>query len=681
MVRKATTPILGPMLRLTVAALGLLALVPAQDPFPLPKPSPAQPVLDDERSAALARQLCTALDARDTSAVQKALADGANPNVGMGAGEDDTAGRAPLIHAVLAKDQQLVALLTAHGARLENGDEAGHTPLMYAVLHEDEAMVRFLLRFGARPDATDKDGNRASVFTKDAPELAELLRTAERQHAAVLQALADDDLAAARAAIAAGASPNAHDGQRCVLLHTARAKDHAACRELLEAGCRPDLLLVDGFSVTSPLSHAAEFADLDLLRLLLRPGLGQMALDEALGCAVDHDGEDRSARVQLLLDAGAWPRAYLGLGSGPLQRAAAKGDLPTMARLLAAGSDQDAVDLSLASAAAQEDEAKALATVQALLAIGADASREHFQTTALGAAGKQGHLAVLDRLFARCSDEALNLAVAELAREGASPALAWLCEHGKGRIDFTTAPMPFDPPLQAAIREGHLDCVKALLAAGCPVDQAPGIGHETPLVAAIQAGNQPAVELLLAAGADPGKVWKSPLGPSRSALDVAKEIGNDTLLAVLQKAVPQRTDPDDPLGATMRRAGLHSEDLGNVHKLRFTNEDTGRAQSIYLRRQVERYGELAVQELYSLVYDRAEPPTAELLRKAFARRFGVGGLVLERPSEAQPNWRIRFRTTPTVDVAPTDFARYCEVTQSTADELERELNPGAEDLL
>lgn len=681
MVRKATTPILGPMLRLTVAALGLLALVPAQDPFPRPKPRPAQPVLDDERSAALARQLCTALDAHDTAAVQKALADGANPNVGMGAGEDDTAGQTPLIHAVLAKDQPLVALLAAHGARLENGDEAGHTPLMYAVLHEDEAMVRFLLRFGARPDAADKDGNRASVFTKDAPELAELLRTTERQHAAVLQALADDDLAAARAATAAGASPNAHDGQRCVLLQAARAKDLAACRELLEAGCRPDLLLVDGFSVTSPLAHAAEFADLPLLRLLLRPGLGQVALDEALGCAVDHDGEDRSARVQLLLDAGARPRAYLGLGSGPLQRAAAKGDLPTMAKLLAAGADQDAVDLSLASAAAQEDEAKALATVQALLAIGADASREHFQTTALGAAGGRGHLAVLERLFARCSDEALNLAVAQLAREGAAPALAWLCEHGKGRIDFTTAPMPFDPPLQAAIGEGHLDCVKALLAAGCPVDQAPGIGHETPLVAAIQAGNQAAIELLLAAGADPAKVWKSPLGPSQSALDVAKEVGNDTLLALLQKAVPQRASPDDPLGATMRRAGLRSEDLGDFHKLHYTHDDTGRTQTIYLRKRVDRYGELAVQELFSLVYDRAEPPTAELLRNAFARRFGVGGLVLERPSETQKNWRIRFRTTPTVDVTPADFARYCDVTQSTADELERELNPGAEDLL
>lgn len=681
MVRTAAAPILGPMLRLAAAMLGLLAMVPAQDPFPLPKPRPAQPLLDDERSAELARQLCTALDARDAAAVQKALADGANPNVGMGAGKDDTAGQTPLIHAVLAKDQSLVALLAAHGARLENGDEAGHTPLMYAVLHEDEAMVRFLLRFGARPDTTDKGGSRASAFTKGAPELAKLLRTAERHHAAVLQALADDDLAAARAAITAGASPNAQDGQRCVLLLAARAKDLAACRELLEAGCRPDLLLVDGFTVTSPLAHAAEFADLPLLRLLLRPGLGQVALDEALGCAVDHDGEERSARVQLLLDAGAKPRPYLGLGSGPLQRAAAQGDLPTMAKLLAAGADQDAVDLSLASAAAQEDGAKALATVQALLAIGADPSRELFQTTALGAAGKRGHLAVLERLFARCSDEALNLAVAQMAREGAAPALAWLCEHGKGRIDFTVAPMPFDPPLQAAIGEGHLDCVKALLAAGCPVDQAPGIGHETPLVAAIQAGNQAAIELLLAAGADPAKVWEAPLGESRSALDVAKEVGNDTLLALLQKAVRQGGDPDDPLGTTMRLAGLRSEDLGKAHMLRFTDDGTGRAQRIYLRKQVERYNELAVQELYSLVYDRADPPKADLLRKAFTRRFGVGGLVLEQPSEGQRNWRIRFRTTPAVDITPADFARYCQLTQSTADALERELNPGSEDLL
>ena len=669
------------MFRLAVAVLGLFALVPAQDPFPLPKPRPTPPLPDDARSAELARQLCTALDARDVAAVQKALADGANPNVGMGAGEDDTAGQTPLIHAVLAKDQELLALLAAHGARLENGDDAGHTPLMYAVLHEDEAMVRFLLRFGARPDATDKAGNLASVFTKDAPDLAELLRTAERQHAAALQALTDDDLAGARAAIAAGASPNANDGQRCVLLHAVRAGEAAACRELLEAGCRPDLMLVDGFSVTSPLAHAAEFATLDLLQLLLRPGLGQLALDDALACAVDHDGDERQARVKLLLDAGARPRTYLGLASGPLQRAAAQGDLPTMARLLDAGANQDAVDLALASAAALEDGARALATVQALLAIGADASHEHFQTTALGSAGLRGHLPVVEVLFAQSSDEALNLAVAQLARSGAAPALAWLCEHGKGRIDYTHAPMPFDPPLQAAIAEGHLDCVKALLAAGCPVEQAPGIGHETPLVAAITAGNQAAIELLLAAGADPAKVWKAPLGAPKSALDVAKEVGNDTLLALLQKAVQQHAGPDDPLGATIQLAGLRSEDLGSFHKLRFTNDDTGRSQSIYLRKRVDRYGGIAVQELFSLVYDRPEPPTAELLQKAFSRRFGVGGLVLERPGEAQKNWRIRFRTTPSVDVTPTDFARYCDVTQSTADELERELNPDAEDLL
>lgn len=670
------------MPRLAVAAVfGLLAFASAQDPFPLPKPKPATPLLDDARKAELAKQLCTAIDARDVAAVKKALANGASPNVGMGAGEDDTAGRTPLIHAVFARDQALVALLAGHGARLENGDEAGHTPLMYATLQEDTEMVNFLLRFGARPDATDREGNRASVFTKDAPKLGELLRAAEARHDAVVTALAEDDLGKARAAIADGASPNAHDGQRCTLLHAVRSGDTDTCRELLAAGCRADLLLVDGFSMTSPLAHAAEFADLPLLQLLVQPGLGQVALDDALACAVDHDGDDRGTRVQLLLDAGAKPRSSIGLGSGPLQRAAARGDLPTMQKLLAAGADQDAVDAALASAASIEDGDAALATVRALLAIGADASHEHFQTTTLGAAGKHGHEAVMALLFAKCNDKTLTLAVAELARNGAAAGLAWLCEKGKGRIDFKDAPTPFDPPLQAAINEGHIACVKVLLAAGCPAEQEPGFAHETPLVAALRAGNREAIELLLAAGVDPGKVWKAPLRRPQSALDVAAELANAETLALLHAAMQKRADPEDPLGTTLRLAGLRSEDIGKFHELRYTNTETKRAQKVYLRKKVERYDALAVQEIWSLAYDRPDAPSAELLQKAFARRYGIGGLVLEQPSKEQPNWRIRFRLAAAVDITPKDLAKYCDLAQDAADSLERELNPGVEDTL
>ena len=670
------------MPRLVVAAVfGLLALASAQEPFPLPKPRPAPPLLDDARTAELAKQLCTAIDARDLEAVKQALADGANANVGMGAGEDDTAGRTPLIHAVLVRDQALLALLAAHGARLENGDGAGHTPLMYATLQEDVDTMRFLLRFGARPDTADGDGNLASVFTKDAPKLAELLHTAEAQHAEVIAALADDDLGKARAAIAAGASPNANDGQRCALLHAVQSGDADACRELLAAGCRADLLLVDGFSLTSPLAHAAEFADLELLKQLLKPGLGTMALDDALACAADRDGADRMERVQLLLDAGARPRSSIGLGSGPLQRAAARGDLPTMQKLLAAGADQNAVDQALASAAGSEDGDTALATVRALLAIGADASHELFQTTTLGAAGKRGHVDVLELLFPKCSDKVLTLAAAELAREGATAGLTWLCAKGKGRIDYTDAPTPFDPPLQAAITGGHLDCVKVLLAAGCPAEQAPGFSHETPLVAALRARNREAIELLLAAGVDPAKVWEAPLRRPQSALDVARELDDAALTALLAAALQKGADPEDPLGTTLRLAGLHNEDVGKFHELQYSNRDSGRSQKVYLRKKVARYESLAVQEIWSLAYDRTEPPSAEALQKAFARRYGIGGLVLEPPSEAQPNWRIRFRVAAAIDITPKDLAKYCDLTQDAADTLERELNPGAEDTL
>ena len=126
---------------------------------------------------------------------------------------------------------------------------------------------------------------------------------------------------------------------------------------------------------------------------------------------------------------------------------------------------------------------------------------------------------------------------------------------------------------------------------------------------------------------------------------------------------------------------MRSEDIGKFHELRYTNTETKRAQKVYLRKKVERYDALAVQEIWSLAYDRPDAPSAELLQKAFARRYGIGGLVLEQPSKEQPNWRIRFRLAAAVDITPKDLAKYCDLAQDAADSLERELNPGVEDTL
>ena len=401
----------------TLLVAALAATPRTQDPpLPLPKPANDRPERDDDEKAVRARRLCEAIDAGDAAVVAKELQDGTNPNVGMGAGKDSTKGRTPLIHAVLAKRPELVTLLLAHGARLENGDDAGHTPLMYAALSGGADTIELLVRLGARPDAQDKEQREAVEYSKD-EAIRDVVQAARDKHTALLQALTGDDLAAARKAIAGGSSPNGNDGVRCALGHAVRVGDVDACKELLQAGARPGLMLVDGWTVTSPLAIAAEFGSLDVLRTLLEHQPDPWALGQAL-CAAADATDGRLARVELLLAAGARADYENGLQTPALVVAAGHGDLPVMAKLLAAGATQSHADHALLRAAGLADAAQATAVTGALLAAGANPSAPVLFQSALAAACSKGHRELAGLLFDRSDAATRNLAVGEVAGEG-----------------------------------------------------------------------------------------------------------------------------------------------------------------------------------------------------------------------------------------------------------------------
>ncbi|MEQ1633974.1 MAG: ankyrin repeat domain-containing protein, partial [Planctomycetota bacterium] len=383
-------------------ALALLALSqaplparPQDSPFALPAPRADDPVLGDEQRAQLAQRLCEAIDRGDPAAVAAAIDEGANPNVGMGAGEDDTAGRTPLIHAVIAGSVEAIDVLVARGARLDNGDDHEHTPLMYAALVKNVDLVRHLVRLGARLDMVDEKEQTALDYDDEAPEIAAVLDLAAKKNQELLHALSAGDVDAAKLALGAGASPNANDGTTSMMMFAVRRGDLALAKTCLDGGGRADLVHVAGWTVDTPLGVAAEARSPELMRLLLEKGApGRAALDEALAAAAGCEHADRKDRVQALLNAGADPSLDSLLKTPALPAAASRGDLETMALLLAGGAQKAAVDHALIRAAGLDDATRAKGVVQALLACGADPSFAYLFTTALGAAVEKGPLEV-----------------------------------------------------------------------------------------------------------------------------------------------------------------------------------------------------------------------------------------------------------------------------------------------
>ena len=199
----------------------------------------AQPVAAQEESAPpLGAQLLVAAKAADIEGIKKSLDRGALPNsrnrlgkttlylaveknrldiakLMLKAGADVNLASlekvTPLIAASYAGADQMVDLLLAHGAKLEEEDRLHKSALVYAAGMGHTAIVEKLLTAGAKIDAAYIDG------------LTPLMWAAGQGHTAAVKVLLDK-----------GANKNLKDDRGLTALEMAKEGKHAAIVSLLK---------------------------------------------------------------------------------------------------------------------------------------------------------------------------------------------------------------------------------------------------------------------------------------------------------------------------------------------------------------------------------------------------------------------------------------------------------------
>ncbi|HXG90639.1 MAG TPA: ankyrin repeat domain-containing protein [Vicinamibacterales bacterium] len=317
----------------------------------------------------------------------------------------------------------------------------------------------------------------------------------------------------------------------------------------------------------SLLADAAMKGDLATVRALLDrkvdvnvpQGDGSTALHWAA-----YKGDAEMVRLLLARGAGVAARTRLG-GITPLMMAAKNGDAAITALLLDARAEVTVTNTNgttplMLAAAAGKPEAVAL-----LLGRGAEVNaREatHGQTALMFAAA-QGRLDAVKLLLQRKADANAITKVSPIIsmterykKQTDGKGSRGITGEG-GRSDVTS--MGGMTALMFAAREGHLDVVRALVAAGADVNQVNAADNLSVLTLAIINGRFEIAQFLLERGANPNLVSKIGLGPLYATIDaqwpertwyppasVAEE--KVTYLALLQALLDKGADPNVRLG-------------------------------------------------------------------------------------------------------------------------------------
>lgn len=152
-----------------------------------------------------------------------------------------------------------------------------------------------------------------------------------------------------------------------------------------------------------------------------------------------------------------------------------------------------------------------------------------------------------------------------------------------------------------------------------------------------------------------------------------------SLLAVSSCAFSQGAQAPNPVEDLLKAAKLIYSDMPNFFNLKFDISDSKRTHTVYVRKTTWEFRSLKNNEVYGLVWESAMAPTADQLLTIFQKRFKIGGLVYELPSEAQKLFRIRFSVWMPLNSSAQVASTYLSLVSTTGDEIEKELNPGKED--
>jgi ankyrin repeat protein len=416
----------------------------------------------------------------------------------------------------------------------------------------------------------------------------------------MFEAVRGGDLAAVRAALAAGGDPNAADEEGMTPFLAAVSQSRLAEKDgdRVRAAALEEivaLLRSNGGDETSlvalDLVEAAERGELDRVRSLLRKGadpnrrVGRWPIESAA-----EDGH--TDVVAALIEAGA-EVDVAGKKGTPLQRAAQKGHHEVLVKLIEAGAELQPALRHIVWAATSAPPH----IVKRLLEAGANPNFETYAGTPLYVASKLGRLEIVELLLEHGADRdtgsivgnplsaAVEAGHAEivrvLLRAGAKLPLAYqrkpllhlaadradskvldaLLEGGDeiDRRGSLTTELTRATALIVAAARGHAAIVRRLLDRGADKDAVDDSGW-TALRHAKDAGHEEVVEILRGAGAS-----KSAALPSTSSLMLAAESGDlEGVRAALRAGaeVDARDDREKSRGRTalmLAASGGHAE--------------------------------------------------------------------------------------------------------------------------
>lgn len=290
--------------------------------------------------------LIEAAGSGDLNAVRAAI------DSGIPVDAKDSLGVTALMEASYGGRLRMVNFLLEKGADANAKDEAGTSPLLEALGKDHADVALSLINAGADPNVRNGEDHTILYQAVELGQL-DLIRAAIEKGAEVnpmtagkpdensrfnplLLAVKKNDLAAARALVAAGADPNRPRFSPAFITVSGAAmrKNKKMLRLLLDAGAEPNLYV---------LAYAAE-ADLKLLRRLLKDPASRSrdALGLALDTAIKH--KNRKAMDELInsgADINGTAREAFFSYKPPLVTAVEVGDARIVRLLIRAGANAD----------------------------------------------------------------------------------------------------------------------------------------------------------------------------------------------------------------------------------------------------------------------------------------------------------------------------------------------------